>query len=772
MKYRDKKNQPNAPDLEATGGDADLRLDDDRLAELMRDVAGSQDEPPAGLLETLLGDIPDPLELSWSEHGPTTDEAEGEDPTDEPVAGEPANDNGPRYWRWTLAAVLLMTATLSSLMIGHLSETGGAPEQWIVQERETSEPVYSGPAPEMIKEELKTLRLGDEVLEQRRTDKIEDVPSSPTELSEASSGAPNVSAAAEGGRKIRPAADSTALRAQAVEEKASRFRARAKKVPVPAPTPADVEPDSLDFALSLDDSARQSGALEPPSAMVKGELAITAEAPLINPTSNDQAASAAMSPPPAPRAKAAPVNGKPFADSYFESDSVNPFIDTEDDALSTFGLDVDTGSYTVVRGYLNRGHLPPRQAVRVEEMVNYFDYGQAPPTAGRDDFAIDVVGAPSIYGEGDRYYLMRVGLKGREIHEEERPPALLTFVIDVSGSMNREERLGLVKQSLGLLIDELRSNDRMALVVYGTRGRVLLQPTTDKAKMRRAIDELRSEGSTNAGEGLDLAYELASRARRAGEINRLILCSDGVANTGITSVEGILNRVRDYAQDGVELTTVGFGMGNYNDFLMEQLADRGNGRYAYVDGLKEAERIFVENLTGTLQTLAAEARSQVEMNPEVVSRYRLLGYENRDIADHRFRDDTVDAGEIGMGHTVTALYEIKTHKPLRRSDRVATVRLRYASVARQEMVEQKAEVTGRDFVKSWEKAPVALRLASLVAELAEILRGSHWAREGDPADVLERLHRVRGELRHDERVAELVALTSKVVQLKGERPDR
>jgi Ca-activated chloride channel family protein len=475
---------------------------------------------------------------------------------------------------------------------------------------------------------------------------------------------------------------------------------------------------------------------------LREELAVTSESPRVAPSTGGTTE----------------PNDAPYGDVFFDSAGTNPFIDTEDDQLSTFGLDVDTASYTVVRRYLSDGHLPPPEAVRVEELVNYFDYGDASPE--EEDFALHAEGAPSPFGEGERYYLLRFHLAGRELDAAERRPANLTFVVDVSGSMARENRLGLVQRALGLLIDELRPDDRVALVVYGTRGRVLLEPTADHGRLRQAITELRPEGATNAEEGLTLAYSLAARESRRGVINRVILCSDGVANVGDTSAELILQRVESQAGRGVELTTVGFGMGNYNDVLMEQLADRGNGRYAYVDTLEEAQKIFVENLTGTLQTIAAEARVQVDFNPDVVDRYRLLGYENRDIADDRFRDDTVDAGEIGAGHTVTALYEIKLHARPSRRDEIATLHLRYGSVIAGKMVELERRVYGNDFAGRFEDASKQLRLTALVAEFAEILKRTYWAKTGDPDDLFRRAQKVSAEYSGDHDVAEFVTLVS------------
>jgi Ca-activated chloride channel family protein len=276
-------------------------------------------------------------------------------------------------------------------------------------------------------------------------------------------------------------------------------------------------------------------------------------------------------------------------------------------------------------------------------------------------------------------------------------------------------------------------------VIYGSRGEVLLEPTASKEAIRRAIERLAPGGSTNAEEGLDLAYGLARRYYREGVINRVILCSDGVANVGRTGADSILSSIRVAADEGIELTTVGFGMGNYNDVLMEQLADQGDGAYAYVDTLEEARRIFVENLTGTLQTIAADTKAQVEFNREAVSRYRLLGYENRDIADERFRDDTVDAGEIGSGHAVTALYEIKLHENVGRRARLATFRLRYRSKATDEMVESSIDLRLRDLAPSWERASTQLQLSSLAAEFAEILKGAFWAKDSDLQEVSRRL---------------------------------
>jgi Ca-activated chloride channel family protein len=461
-------------------------------------------------------------------------------------------------------------------------------------------------------------------------------------------------------------------------------------------------------------------------------------------------------------------NEQAYGDVFFRDYGVNPFIDTEDDRLSTFGLDVDTGSYTVVRRYLRDGHLPPREALRVEEILNYFDYDDPRPRRG--DFELAAEGGPSPFADGERYHLLRFAITAREVAAEDRPNAVLTFVVDTSGSMARENRLGLVKNALYELLDHLRSDDRVGLVVYGSRGEVLLEPTTDHQAIRVAIDRLHASGSTNAEEGLVLAYELAARYSDENWINRVILCSDGVANVGRTGPDSILQRIEHATARGVELTTVGFGMGNYNDVLMERLADTGDGRYAYVDSLAEARRIFVEELTGTLMTVARDAKAQVEFNPEVVSRYRLLGYENRDIADERFRDPTVDAGEIGAGHTVTALYELKLHRAADSSARrevVATLRLRYRRPGEDQPIELEQPFRIRDLARSWSSADASLRLATLVAEYAEILKGSYWARGSELAEVLRRTQELSPEFAGDARVADFVSLVAAAAEISG-----
>ncbi len=442
-----------------------------------------------------------------------------------------------------------------------------------------------------------------------------------------------------------------------------------------------------------------------------------------------------------------PVNDQPFDDTYFKHYGVNPTLDTAEEPASTFSVDVDTASYNVTRAYLERHALPPEAAIRVEEFVNAFDYDYPPP---KDEvFRLQAEAFPSPNRQG--YHVLRLGLKGFEVEPEERPPAHLVFVIDVSGSMDMENRLGLVKASLNLLVDQLDDRDTIGLVVYGSRGRVVLEPTylVRRRRILDAVDSLRPDGSTNAQEGILLGYRMAARLLDRGhvdpgDIHRIVLCSDGVANNGIsTSADGIFATVREQAARGITISTVGFGMDNYNDVLMERLAQIGDGNYHYVDHLGAARKIFVENLTATLQVIARDVKIQVEFNPAAVSRYRLLGYENRHLEREDFADDLKDAGEVGAGHAVTALYEIK----LTPGDAdLGMLRVRYKQPSPQRGANETSSRRGanetsggastlieealpRSIVRaSLAQASPPARLSLVAASLAEKLRGSYWAR--------------------------------------------
>jgi Ca-activated chloride channel family protein len=462
-----------------------------------------------------------------------------------------------------------------------------------------------------------------------------------------------------------------------------------------------------------------------------------------------------------------PPNDEPYDAVFYKNYGVNPFIDTEDDRLSTFAIDVDTGSYSIMRRYVSDGYLPPEEAVRVEEYVNYFDQGYDPPSRGEGAFAIHLDGAPSRFGD-QKYHLVRVGLQGYEVPPEQRKDVVLTFVIDVSGSMDRENRLELVKDALHLLVEGLGPQDQVGIVIYGSRARVVLEHTyvgEGRGRILSAIDELQPGGSTFAEEGLVVGYRQAYAAVDPQATNRVILCSDGVANVGNTGHESIWDQISHYADEGIYLTTVGFGMGNYNDVLMEQLADHGDGFYAYVDTIDEAERVFVEELTSTMEIIAKDAKVQVEFNPAVVSRFRLIGYENRDVADEEFRDDTVDGGEIGAGHSVTALYEIKFHPEAPESQVALTVYMRYQEPDTGETVEVSRAMAKADFAPTFGEAPIHFQLTAIVAEYAEILRGSYWAKESSLEDISAEAQRVAEYLPRDADVAEFVALVERAENL-------
>lgn len=341
----------------------------------------------------------------------------------------------------------------------------------------------------------------------------------------------------------------------------------------------------------------------------------------------------------------------------YQSLPENPWMAVGQAPLSTFSIDVDTASYANVRRFLNRGGAPPPEAVRLEELVNYFPYNYAPPVDGKP-FAVHVEMTSAPWNA--RHRIARIALKGKEIHAGERPAANLVFLVDVSGSMQDENKLPLVKQSLRFVVDRLTERDTVSLVTYAGESGVVLPATSggDKPRIVAAIESLGAGGSTNGAGGITSAYAEAARNFRAEGINRVILASDGDFNVGVTSHEQLQQLITDKAKTGVFLSVLGYGMGNTKDDTMELLADKGNGNYAYIDSLSEARKALGEQFSGTLVTIAKDVKIQIEFNPAKVGRYRLLGYENRMLAKEDFNDDRKDAGEIGAGHTVTALYEI------------------------------------------------------------------------------------------------------------------
>ncbi len=336
----------------------------------------------------------------------------------------------------------------------------------------------------------------------------------------------------------------------------------------------------------------------------------------------------------------------------------NPVVLTAENPVSTFSIDVDTGSYSNVRRLLRSGVLPPADAVRAEEFINYFDYGYELPRSTDTPFSVTTEIAPAPWNPERR--LLLVGIKGYEVPKEQIPAANLVFLIDTSGSMDQPDKLPLLRESFKQMVPHLRGQDRVAIVVYAGSAGVVLEPTPGDQHERivAALDRLAAGGSTNGGAGIELAYRLASQAFVRDGVNRVILATDGDFNVGTTSTEALKTLVTNQRKSGVALTTLGFGGGNYNDELAEQLADVGNGNHYYIDTLDEGRKVLVESMSATLLTIAKDVKIQIEFNPRQVTEYRLIGYENRQLRREDFNNDKVDAGEIGAGHGVTALYEL------------------------------------------------------------------------------------------------------------------
>jgi len=327
----------------------------------------------------------------------------------------------------------------------------------------------------------------------------------------------------------------------------------------------------------------------------------------------------------------------------------NPVKLVAEEPVSTFSIDVDTGSYANVRRMLNAGRLPPQDAVRIEEMINYFSYNYRTPDNLKRPFAVTTEIAPAPWDKGK--HLLHIGIKGYEVDRASLPASNLVFLVDVSGSMRSPNKIGLLKSALKMLSRQLSSKDRISLVVYAGASGVVLEPTpgNQHGKIAAALDALQAGGSTNGGAGIRLAYAMAEQAFIKGGVNRVILATDGDFNVGTVNFEALTDLVEEKRKSGIALTTLGFGSGNYNDHLMEQLADKGNGNYAYIDTINEARKVLVDEMGATLLTIAKDVKIQIEFNPTVVSEYRLIGYENRMLNREDFNNDQVDAGEIGAG---------------------------------------------------------------------------------------------------------------------------
>lgn len=434
----------------------------------------------------------------------------------------------------------------------------------------------------------------------------------------------------------------------------------------------------------------------------------------------------------------------------------NAFVSATVNAVSTFAIDVDTASYTLVRNALLAGRLPEPGNVRVEEVVNFFDYQDEPPMAGC--FAIHVEGAPTPFGHGLR--AVRVGVKGRRLGREEQRPAVLTFLVDTSGSMERPDRIGLVKRSLNMLLEQLGPNDRVAIVQYGSKARILLEHTTvsRKVQIKRALTAMQCSGSTNLEAGMKRAYAVATAGFVPGAENRVLLMSDGVANLGSREAAEIHEKVSASKDQGISCSVFGVGRGNYDDEMLEQLADKGDGAYRYLDSLEEARRVFVDDLAATLNTIAFDVKIQVVFNPKAVAQYRQLGYENRQLTKEQFRDDSVDAGEVGSGQSVTALYELKPAAGWQAGASLFVVSVRYRDAGTGGIREIEKPVTVSMLETRFVKTRPRFRLAVCAAEFAELLRGSPHTAGSSMNDVARILRPIALQLNLDTRISELLRL--------------
>ncbi|QNG99550.1 vWA domain-containing protein [Pseudomonas sediminis] len=495
---------------------------------------------------------------------------------------------------------------------------------------------------------------------------------------------------------------------------------------------------------------------EPAATLVRERMAAPVAAEM--PAAASQKRMSTLAYAPSPIADVLPPGYRDESREQYQAYADNPVFAVAETPVSTFSIDVDTGSYANVRRFLNGGQLPPKDAVRLEELVNYFPYAYPLPQ-GDVPFGVSTELAVTPWNPQTR--LLRIAIKASDRSVEELPPANLVFLVDVSGSMHRREGLPMVQSTLKLLVDQLRPQDRVSLVTYAGDSKVVLDsaPGSDKAKIRAAIDQLSAGGSTAGESGIQLAYQQASKHMIDGGINRILLATDGDFNVGISDFDSLKQLAADKRKSGVSLTTLGFGVDNYNERLMEQLADAGNGNYAYIDNLREARKVLVDQLASTLTTVASDVKLQLEFNPSEVSEYRLLGYENRALKREDFSNDKVDAGDIGAGHTVTALYEIvpagskgwleplryqASAQPASKSGELAWLRIRYKAPG-----EASSRLLERPIARS-EAKPVAaasedLRFAAAVAAFAQQLKDGRYTGDFDLAQSIALARSAKGE---------------------------
>jgi Ca-activated chloride channel family protein len=450
--------------------------------------------------------------------------------------------------------------------------------------------------------------------------------------------------------------------------------------------------------------------------------------------------------------------------SRFKLVPVNPWVMAERDSLSTFALDVDTASYTLCRRYIRGGYLPPAGAVRMEEFVNYFNYHY--PQRTNPTFKVHAEAAPSPFARREQNLtLLKIGVKARTIGRDQRKAAHLIFVVDASASMDQPDRLPLVQRALGLLVNKLSAVDRVSLITCASEARLHLEtvPARERGRIRQAINAIQPAGPTNLLAGLKLGYATARRTFAPKQINHVVLCSDGVANVGQTEAEAVLEEVAADRKQGITITCVGVGYGSYNDVFLEALANQGDGSYMFLDSARQVHRVFVRQLAATLQTVARDARIQVDFNPHRVRRYRLIGYENRDIEDKRFRDDTIDAGEVGSGQCSTALYELELigRPSADRQEDLGTVFVRYRNVATGQIEEISSRLGSAIVRRRTVESTPRFFLAAGAARFAEILRQSEHAQHGNLMNVFRVVEQVSLVLPLDRDVRELAELIRK-----------
>jgi len=507
------------------------------------------------------------------------------------------------------------------------------------------------------------------------------------------------------------------------------------------------------------------------SAAVSGQAEATEKVAVTGRKPDPTATAKPMAPPPhgvIASDTAGAMQKQDVGGEQYKDYGTNPWVDAEKDRLSTFAADVDTASYTLARRKLLEGSLPVKASVRVEEFVNYFTYKFPEPTSSTP-FSVVMEAAPSPLSPGR--HILRVGVATKAKSAYERKPANLVFLVDVSGSMRGRDRLDLAKQSLRILTNNLIDGDTVSLVTYAGSSRVILQPTglQHKAKILSAIDELQSGGSTAMGSGIDLAYAQAAKGLKPGAVSRVIVLSDGDANVGSHTHDELLKMIAGRVKEGVTLSTIGFGVGNYHDQTMEQLANKGNGNNFYIDSLDAAKKVFQEQLGATLEVVAKDAKFQVDFDPKLVSRYRLVGYENRDVADTDFRNDQVDAGEIGAGHQVTAMYEVELTAEGKQSGApLGGVRIRHKAPDGIKATEAAFPMAGGP-AASFANASADFRFAFATAAFADVLRGGQDADHWSLAQIRDLAKSAAGENK-DRR--EMVSLIEKTMTLTGRTAQR